>query len=240
MGYNGPMISLVHGDQTARSRLRLSELIQLVATPDTTCVKLEAKSLTPAQLEQALGSHSLFASNLLVCLEGLLSLPQSSRKKQLIELVKQKHQHDPEITLILWEGKQLTPAALKAWPEAHVEEFKISKKLFAWLESINPGPQTLAQQLQLLHQVLEQDDAWFCLTLLTRQLRLLIQVKAGGQPAGPPFLVAKLGKQARLFELSQLLSRYDRLLALDRRQKTGQTRLSLAQELDLWLLSSVQ
>jgi len=73
--------------------------------------------------------------------------------------------------------------------------------------------------------------------MAARQLRLLLLVKAGGKPALAPFMVSQLSNQARTVELAELIEWQRRLGQIDIRHKTGQSSLSIEQELDLWQLS---
>jgi DNA polymerase III delta subunit len=232
-------MQIFHGEQLVASRHQLTELIKQARQQGLDVVRVEGKSLELGKLEEVLGSTSLFGQKKLLVIEELHSLPKSKRKDQLIEMIATAAA-DPvlseSLSLILWEKRALTATMLKAFPKALIQEFKLSNQLFKWLESLSPQKTSKPAQLKLFHQVLLTEDAFLCLTMLIRQIRLLIQIKDGGKPAGAPFMIAKLSKQAQLFTLEQLLKIHRSLLEIDLKQKTSGSLLSLEQELDLLLL----
>lgn len=94
-----------------------------------------------------------------------------------------------------------------------------------------------------LHHLLDQgDNPLGLLAMIVRQFRLLIQVKELSEQSLPPdtmakelklhpFVVKKIGEQARNFSLPQLETIYRRLLDIDVEIKTGQTSDVLALDL---------
>jgi len=72
-----------------------------------------------------------------------------------------------------------------------------------------------------------------CFVMLARQIRLLIKIKDGSIPPGPPFMIAKLKKQAQDFTLEKLLKIHDQLFMIDQAAKTSGSFFTLGQELDL-------
>jgi DNA polymerase-3 subunit delta len=94
-----------------------------------------------------------------------------------------------------------------------------------------------------LHHLLDQgDNPLGLLAMIVRQFRLLIQVKELSEQSLPPdaiakelklhpFVVKKIGEQARNFSLPQLETIYRRLLDIDIEIKTGQTSDVLALDL---------
>jgi DNA polymerase-3 subunit delta len=94
------------------------------------------------------------------------------------------------------------------------------------------------QALHILHRLLETQDPLSLFGMITRQFRLLIQVRElmdegkGGQAAGElrlhPYVAEKLAGQARRFQISQLEDIYHQLLQIDEASKTGQMPADLA------------
>jgi DNA polymerase III delta subunit len=229
---------ILHGDQLVNSRKKLSEYLDQARQQQIKVVTLLAKKLTPAELEEKLGATSLFGDDQLTVIEELHSLPTSARKKQLIELLSNAAQDD-QSQIIIWEKRSLTPTMLKKFAGATKLEFKLNKLLFKWLDTISGGknsPTQQAQKLKSLHQVIEQESAGLVMMMLIRQIRLLLQVVAGGRPAGPPFIVNKLAAQAQRFSLAQLLSLHHELLKMDLNLKTSGSNLDLVGQLDLLAL----
>lgn len=224
------MITIFHGDHLVNSRGALQEKIDQNSLSGTTILRLDAKNLSEAELEEAVGSQQLFDSHKLIIIEELHSLPKSNRKNQLIEMVAAAADQDtPE--LVLWEKRSLTKTMLKKFSGAKEQEFKLSKSLFNWLDKL--GDEQQSKKLKLLGEAIQTDGEYFCFLMLIRQLRLLIQVKSGGEISGPPFMKSKLRRQAELFSMDDLLANYKKLLDIDLAQKTSAGALSLSQELDI-------
>lgn len=224
-------MTILHGENTVQSREKLVTLIREARAAGNDVVTLSAAKLTPAQLESALQKTSLFGTTQLVVIEELHSLPKSARKTQLIEIVSQAN-----VDVILWEKRELTKTMLKAFPRAKVEFFRLTNSLFAWLDSLSPAV-AKSQQLQLLQKAITANGEQMCFVMLMRQVRLLIQVKDGGRPAGPPFMISKLAKQARDFTLEQLLALHKQIFHLDQAAKTSGSFFTLGQELDLLVVN---
>lgn len=218
---------ILHGENTVKSRERLVELIRVAKSAGTEVTTLAAQKLTPASLESALQSTSLFGTEQLVVIEELHSLPRSAKKTQLFEIITTAN-----VGVILWEKRELTKTMLKAFPKATVEYFRLTNSLFAWLDSLNPSADK-TKQLRLLQDALRANGEQMCFVMLARQIRLLIQIKDGGRPAGPPFMISKLANQARDFTLDSLLKIHEQLFLMDQAAKTSGSYLSLGQELDL-------
>jgi len=226
-------LHILYGENQPASRRRLVELVDQYRKSGYQVHHLEAKQLNQANLEQALGENSLFNNSQVVVIEGLHSLPKSKHKNSLIRLICQEVESG-QTKLILWERRELTPTMLKQFPKAQVEYFKLSKIMFKWLDQIG---QPVKNTIPLMHEAIDQDGAELAFLMLARQIRLLIETKSGGQPAGPPFMVSKLKKQANGFSLNELFDLHLKLLAIDRDQKTSSSGLDLSQALDLlWIL----
>lgn len=226
---------LIHGDNTVQSRNYLSQLLTTAKQDGKEIHQLVVTTVQLKDLEILSGTGSLFGTPQLIVLEEIHSLPKSAKKESFIQfLVKNLH---ADFDLIVWEKKSLTPTMIKKFPQAIVKEFKTSRYLFKWLDSLNGTHKNHSQQWQLFHQAIESDGEFMCFSMLVRQIRLLIQVKEGYPISGPPFIVQKLRTQTATFKLSQLISIHQHLHDLDQKQKTSSGLLSLEQELDLLFLN---
>lgn len=227
---------ILHGENTVKSRGRLTEQLEAAHVRNIDVVRLAAKELTPALLEESLVSTSLFGTEKLVVIEELHSLPKSAKKDALIEQLSQASKNPESPALILWEKRALTATMLKKFKDAVVEEFKSSSVLFRWLDGFGIATDK-TQQLKELQQIYKQDGPEFLLAMIARQVRLLLSLKDDGQVKMAPFMVGKLKKQAAAFSLEKLLQIHKQLLELDVAQKTSNSRLTLQQQLDLLVLS---
>jgi DNA polymerase III delta subunit len=223
-------ITILHGEHHANSRAALVELMDKERAKGSQIIRIEATaSLQPAQLESELGSQDLFAQPKLIVIEELHSLPRSKKKDTLVELLLSY----PDAQIVLWESKKLTAPQAKKLVSAKQQLFTLSSSLFEWLDSLH-GP--LPKKLSLLQQALQSDGAEFCFAMLSRQIRLLLITKSGEPMKEHPFVVKKLQQQARSFTQEQLLQFHEQLVLLDYRQKTGQSKLTLDQELEQLML----
>ncbi len=223
--------TILHGENVVQSRQKLHELEAQAKSQGLRLKRLEAKSLTPAQLEEALGGVSLFAEDQLIVIEELHSLAKSARQKDLIQMVA-----NTSVPLILWEKRTLTKTMLAQLGQVSPLEFKVSSSLFKWLDALSPQATQKNRQLKLLTEALAQEDEQLCFLMLIRQVRLLLQAKAGGTIKGAPFMITKLKQQSGLFSLDQLTALNGQLLTLDLHQKTSSSLQTLSQELAILIL----
>ncbi len=222
---------ILHGENTLQSRNALSALLDIARIEQKRIIRLEAKRLEPKNLTEEVGADSLFGEPRIILIEELHSLPTSARKTQLIKQIGALASEENEI--ILWEKRQLTPTMLKQFPGAKNQEFKLTKYLFNWLDTVN-GQFKFNQKM--FNSAIEQDGEMMLFTMLIRQIRLLIQVKEGQTASLAPFMVGKLKKQAATFTLAQLLAFHQKLFLLDVGQKTSTNTLDMKQELELLLV----
>jgi|SRR5579859_952925 len=224
---------ILHGENTVLSRNTLFQLIADANAKHQRVVRLEAKQLDLPTLEIALGGESLFGEEKVIVVEELHSLPTSKRKDELIKFLGSANAH----SLILWEKRDLTPTMLKKFPGAKQEQFKVTNALFKWLDSLSGNTKQNIQSLSLLHQALEKDGDFMCLSMLIRQTRLLISAKENHLEGMPPFMIGKTKKQAASFSLEQLLKIHHQLLQMDIEEKTSASNMSLAQKLELLVVT---
>lgn len=220
---------VIHGDNTALSRKKLQELISVATQSGNEIVRLEAKKLTSAQLEEALVETSLFGDEKTIIVEELHSLPTSNRKKELINQVSQYQ----DKSIILYETKLLTANMLKKLGTNNDFSFKISNSLWKLLDHLTS--KNKKELLLLLREAIKQNDEYFVYTMIIRQVRQLIQAKTGGTLKGAPFMISKLKGQANSLSLDKLLETHQKLHRIDIKQKNSQLHLGLSQELDLLL-----
>lgn len=221
---------ILHGENTVLSRTELGKIIDAAHKAEKTITRFEAKKLEAPQLSDELGAGSLFGDQRLIIIEELHSLPTSARKTQLIKIVGSFS--DDSVEMVLWEKRQLTPTMLKQFPTAKTQEFKLTKYLFNWLDSIKSTGHNRAA----FESAISQDGENMVFTFLIRQIRMLIQASEGEFGQMAPFMIGKLKTQAKTFSIKRLLQMHHKLLQLDIAQKTSTMKLSLQQELELLLI----
>jgi len=227
------MLQLIHGDNQVNSRKKLTELLAEAKKQNKEIFQLNAEKLDRAQLESNLLSESLFGQEKILLLEGLYSLPKSKKKDEFIDLIS-----SASIDIILWEKKLLNKTDLKKLPSNFESyEFKITPKLWTFLDKLSPNPKSKNALLKIFHESIAIDSAEFIFLMMARQIRLLIQVKEGGAIKLAPFMLSKLKKQAGEFSLEKLLAIHQQLYQIDKKLKQSASLLGLEAELDLLLLN---
>jgi DNA polymerase III delta subunit len=222
---------IIHGDNQIVSRNRLQSLL---ASFKGEIIRLDGKSLDLTIIKQNLESKSLFGQEKFLVIENLFSLRKSQLKEKLLEYLKKEVYEN----LIIWEGIKIDGRSLLAFSKAKIEKYEIGKIIFRFLDSLTPG--NSGNLIQLYHQVLAQNGAELILFMLERQVRQLIMAAdlgGKGLVEGPPWKKTILIRQAGKFKLNQLISLYQKLLAIEYNQKTGNASLPLNSQLDLWLAS---
>jgi len=226
------MLTILHGDNTVASRNQLVTLIQAAKQKGIRdIVRLDGKKITTTDLIQATQSASLFGNDRLVVIEQLFARPKSVQKDDLLSYLVDV-QTDPHLAdIIIWEEKLLTKTQTKKFISAKIQEFKTTKLMFKFLESIRPD--AAKQNLELLTKTKQNEDPEFIFVMLIRQIRLLLQVKGQGSLKMAPWQLARLRSQANLFNLSDLIKLHQKLLDLDHALKTSHNSLSLSSALDI-------
>ena len=227
------MLKVIHGENQVASRKKLVEFIEQAKQQKKEVVSLSAERLDRAKLEAALLSKSLFGHEKLLVIEGLYSLPKSKKKDEFIDLIS-----SASIETILWDKKLLTKTDFKKLP-SNLEnyEFKVTPKMWAFLDTLSPNPKAKTSMLKLFKESVESDSSEFVFLMIARQIRILIQIKENQPPKVAPFMLSKLNKQAKEFSLEKLLNLHKQLYLIDQKQKLSTGLLSLESELDLLLFN---
>lgn len=227
------MITLIHGDDTAKSReYYISERSRY---PEK--IILDGTTLTITDLIQATSNNGLFGNQRLIFIEDLFSKRKPS--KELDEIVNAIRESEQEI--FLYESKELISKQLKPFENSKIKHFPIPKTIFAFLESLSPG--NGKKSISLFHELLKTQDPNFALFMLQRQVRILLAISSTLSPTLSelsrlaPWQKSKLEKQAKLFSLDQLLNLHEQLYQLELATKIGQLSQPLDQAIDFLLLS---
>jgi DNA polymerase III delta subunit len=226
------MITILHGNNIVASRKALeTQINQAKARGVKETIRLNGKKIELTDLKQALETRSLFGQEKLVVIENLLSLPASSQKKVLVKYLTNINF---EINLILWEEKLLTASQLSSLKAAKAQSFKISPKIFKFLDSI--APKNTKIMLTLLKEAKKLDSQEMIFYMLTRRISSLIiasDLGAKGLTSMQSWQKTRLLQQAKKFSLSNLIEFYNKLFDLDLQFKTGRNILPLSSQLDL-------
>ncbi len=221
---------LLHGDYTQASYERLQKFIKVAKKRGWEIQRINSnKSLS---LPEALTSAALFASNRLFVLEDVRSI-----KKQELEWLAKKSVKI-EGNLVIYHGGFLPQTILKSLPkDTKIEEFKLPRLIFAFLDSF--FPKNSKKALKILHQVSEKEPVEFIFALLARHLRDLYWVKVDVEGLNyPSWRISKLKKQAKFFSESLLKEMISDLAEADIKAKTSKA--SLKDSLDFLIITKLE
>ena len=228
------MIQIIHGDDILSSRKFFLDKRQQATNVHT----LDGVTVTLTDLMQAFSGSSLFGSNENFFIEDLLSKRKSSKEvDELIDFL----QTQQDTFIVLWESKLISPKQLKTLEKASVQEFKIPVVVFSFLDNLRPNNTT--QLIRLYHEILIHQDAQYVLTMLLRQVRILLALSDPSEQTISevaklaPWQKGKLHKQAQLFSLKHLRTLHEKLFALEYGQKTGTLSLPVSEAIDFFLTS---
>lgn len=218
---------ILHGENRVESRRKLSEIIREAKGKGLEVVKIDGASMTKGELLTHSRSQTLLSTAQLLIIENFFKNNKKAAQ-QILEIPQ-----DENITLIFWEGKQLTPTTVrKLQVKFTVQEFKIPVAVFKFLDSLAPNNARVS--LKLLQEAKNRDEAEFLLIMMARQVRLLIWAKEDTDTLKvPPWMEHNLAQQADKFTSSQLRVFHGKLLELDRDNKHSRLPENLEASLEL-------
>ncbi len=224
---------IYHGENQTGSRQALMAQLEQLKQKQVQLKWLDGINLSKQDLEVELKTQNLFQAEAVI-IENLLTRPRSKEKDRCLELLANFRGHK---TVCLWDGKTATKSALKKLESVKpaVKLFKLPNYLFKFLDSFQPKKAKLS--LKLFHQTLELANEQLVFIMLTRRLSQLIIAKTNPElVSGASWQRQQIFRQAQNWTLSQLLQFHRRFVQIDWQLKTGQTSLSLVDQLDLVIL----
>lgn len=226
------MLYIFHGEGSGTSRKLLREAIEKDKSLGHEIRTLEGDKLLANDLESTLSTSSLFSTESII-IENLLSRLRSKEKDACIDLL---GKYDGDKNIFLWDKKEITKPNLSKLSNAKISNSKAPTALFTLMDSLEPG--NAKQALDLLHQTVVDTEDIVAFTMIARQVSYLIMIKTGTSPKFAPWQIGKLKSLAQKWSEKQLEDFLHDLLKIDFAIKTGQTKLTYLDHLDL-LLSSL-
>ena len=220
-------IFVIHGDNEVRARLRLKELL----------IEAQKKGLSIQKITSneelfggKLSSSGLFGENII-----LIENPASFSKKDLGIVLKSKKAIG---NIIFFHRGYLAKGFLDIVPdEAEIEEFKLPKTIYKFLDSFYPGNSRNA--LFLLHSLSKNDPEGLVLHLLARQLRDLYLIKENPKSLSyPEWRILKLAHVSEKFTKEKLANLIKELAKIDIAIKTSKE--DLISSLDLLIVTELE
>lgn len=222
-------ILVFHGDQPKTSREAFNRHLLKLRAEGFELRYLEGAALTVPELESSLAQSNLFVKEALV-IDNLLSRPKSRELTACLKLLSRYRGPKP---LVFWDKKTLTKTTLNFLPQPKLEHFKEPALIFRLLDTLTPDSSSTS--LKLLKQTAQVSDEGFIFIMLARRLGDLLIAKSGDSAKLHPFQRSHLLSQAQRWSDHELLFLHQRFISFDHRLKTGQTKLSYRQFLDLTL-----
>lgn len=228
------MIMIVHGDDITASRSYF--IAQKEQSSDS--VTLQGALMTLNDVIQAVEGQGLFSEGKHIFVEEFLTKRKAGKETNSIiaKLIENEKNND----IFLWESKDLTATQLKHFKDAVVKQFKITKTIFQFVDSIKP--KNTKPILTLFHRTTKTEEVEYVFFMIVRQVRLLLALFDEGTESidevkrMAPWQKSKLQKQAKLFTIESLKNLYQKLFELDLAMKTGGLVMPLTESIDFLLL----
>ena len=227
------MITLLHGDNITSSRNVLTSLKSQGVNREIR--QLDGNGLDVTMLTQALESSGLFGTEVLIVIENLLSKSKKN-EKSIDELIDILAKNEKTAQVILWEGKEITPAVIKRLgSRVDARLHKTPKVIFQLLDGLQP--RNGVSLLPLLQKTLQTDAAELFFSMLVKRIRQLMMLKDNVALEGlQGWQAGRLTSQSKSFTMDRLLIMEKRLLEIDISIKTGTSPFPLAQQLELFFV----
>jgi len=224
------MITVIHGDDTASSRTYFND------QRDNNSIFFDAKELNIDDFQNEIRGNNLFTSDKKIFLENIYSQKAKKNHDKILELLKNSPK---DLNVYVWENKEIPLKSLKEFPDYRNQLFKINQNIFGFLDRLKPGNQ---ESVILFHLALENSDANIIFFMIIRQFRLMIAITDTTSSKNideikrlAPWQKSKLTAQANLFGIEKLKIIYKKLYKIDKNIKTGGTKLTLEQNIDILL-----
>lgn len=223
-------IIVLHGDNILKARLRLQKFVETAKTRGWKVERIDSEA--KLSLPEVLTNQTIFPSERLFIVEGTATL-----KKSDLNWLKGNHQ-SYKGNLVIYQEGLIPQTFFRQIPEPEkVEEFKLPRRIFEFLQSFFPG--NGERCLEILHSLDKNEAPELVFALLCRHLRDLYWVRVDSLSiAYPAWRVSKLTKQAKLFSSWHLKKMIAALSDIDVSLKSG--RGQVLASLDLFILTSLQ
>ena len=222
-------IIILHGDDEIKSYERLMKFVETAKNRSWEVIYLDEGKMS---LSETLSTSSLFPGERFFVLKDIKKLG-----KKEVEWLNRKSKNLTGNLIIHHQGTVLD-TLIKSLPEpVKVEEFKLPKLIFEFLDSI--APKNEKKSLTLLHQIVTSEPEEFVFSLLSRHLRDLYWAKVDENSLPyPSWRIGKLKKQAGNFSVGKLEEIIDSLANIDVEVKTSKS--EIVPSLDLLIATKLE
>ncbi len=210
-------VILLHGDHTLDSYNRLKKFTDVVKKRNWQVVRISPKD--SLSLPEKLSGTSLFQEKQFYIIQDLkkFGIKDFSWLKKNIKNLSGN--------LVIYYQGTIPKTLLKNLPQPDkIEEFKLPRLIFKFLESFYP--KNGKNCLKLLHQVVKTEPVEFVFSLLASYLRDVYLAKIDKKSlAYPSWRVSKLSRQAERFSKKELENIISFLAEEDFKIKTSQAKI---------------
>lgn len=210
-------IFIIHGEHTLDSYNRLQEYTKKAKENDWEIqyVEKDISNLQDAFLEQ-----SLFGKERLLIIKDIQLI-----NDKLLKWLTQNEKRI-KINLIIYHKGIITQKLIKSLPKKDkVEEYKIPKLIWNFLDSFYPG--NIKNAYKLFHEVIKNQPVEFVFAMLARQIRDIYWAKVDSSTMEyPSWRVSKYKNLAIKYDTKTLETLIDEMSLADINSKTSHTDLT--------------
>lgn len=219
---------IIQGDHPEKSRKRFSQIIKKIKSKGWEIRRIDSSQNVSEQFTQV----SLFEEKLLFIIEEPLKLLAKDLKWI------SKNQKGIEGNLLIYHQGYIPKKIINLLPkQIEIEDYKIPKLIWNFLDSIYPG--NTKEILQILHNVIETEPKEFIFSLIVGRVKELYWIKIDEKALKyPSWRLNKLKFQAKKFKKEMLKEIIDELSKIDIRVKTSSE--NLIDALDLLIISKLE
>lgn len=220
-------IFIIHGEHTLDSYERLQEYVKKAKSKNWEIKYFENVS---SELKNELIGQSLFSDKRLIIVKDIKLLSKNN-----IKWIK-TNQNRIQLNIIIYHKGALKKTFINSLPKADkIEEFKIPKLIWSFLDSFFPG--NSKNCYKLFHEVTKNESIEFLFAMLARQVRDIYWARVDPKTLGyPSWRIGKLKKLASRYTKNDLEKLIEKLVEADIKSKTSHT--SLEKSLD-FLIATV-
>lgn len=228
------MFLLIHGEDQVSSRNILSD--KKGEAKGSEILTLDGITSTYSDILSYVDSLSMFGGTKVLIIENFFQKALSEEKETIFTYLKENKER---LHIIFWEKKEIDKYTVAKYFLREENILSASPLvIFKFLDSLGVEGKTTI--ISLFHSILKQRDAFFILSMLYRQFRMLIiavESNGRGLESVSPWQAKKFISQGKYFSVLQLKNAYRNLLLLEYNVKSGKTPLNLTQLLDIFLVT---
>lgn len=209
-------IFIIHGEHTLNSYERMQDYIKKAKEKGWEIQNIDVDN---QNLQDAFLGQSLFTKNRLLILKEI-KLLNANLLKWL-----SANEKKIDLSLVIYHRGIIPQKTIKALPKLEkVEEFKITKLIWSFLDSLFPGNAKMVYKL--FHEVVKNEAVEFVFAMMARQIRDIYWAKVDPKTMEyPAWRVGKLKNLASKFSQEGLETLIDEMVQADINSKTSHTDL---------------